>query len=59
MADDGFALGFIAGLLAGIFVALPCGYVLAQVLKPNSDSVVSFDRDNSGRITAITEKHLG
>jgi len=58
MADEGFALGLIAGLLVGIFIGLPAGWVLAQALKPKQGSVVTLDRDETGRITAIVEKQL-
>ena len=59
MADDkdGFALGFIAGLLVGIFVGLPVGWVIAQATKPKGE-VVTLERDESGRISAIVEKQL-
>ena len=58
MADQDFALGLIAGLIIGIFVGLPCGYVIAQALKPKEDSIVSLERDVEGRITAIIEKSI-
>ncbi len=58
MADEGFTTGFIAGILVGIIVGIPCGYVVAQALKPKTDSVVTLERDGSGRITAIVEKQL-
>jgi len=60
LADDkdSFALGFIAGLLAGLFIGLPAGWCIAQAVKPKEDSVVSLERDSSGRITAILEKKL-
>lgn len=59
MADDkdSFALGFIAGLLVGIFVGLPVGWMIAQTVKPKGE-VVTLERDDSGRITAIVEKQL-
>lgn len=58
MADDSFAFGFVAGLLVGIFVGLPVGWVAAQYLKPKSDSVVTLERDEKGRIQAIVEKQV-
>ena len=58
LAEDSFALGVVVGLLVGLFVGLPAGYVIAQAIKPKEDSVVSLERDSSGRITAILEKKL-
>lgn len=59
MADDkdSFALGFIAGLLVGIFVGIPASWVIFQTLKPKGE-VVTLERDESGRISAIVEKQL-
>jgi len=57
LADDSFALGFIAGLLGGLFVGIPVGWVVAQTVKPKGE-VVTLERDESGRISAIVEKSL-
>jgi len=60
LADDkdDFALGFVAGLLLGIFVGIPVSWVVAQALKPKEDSLVTLERDSEGKITAIVEKHI-
>jgi len=45
--DEALALGILIGVLVGV----PLGFMIAQVLgRPAS---VVFDRDSSGRITAI------
>lgn len=54
MAEENTALVF-AVFLAGIGLGVPLGFVLAQFIKPKS-SVIAFERDEKGRITAIVEK---
>lgn len=58
MAEDSFTIGVVVGLVIGLFVGIPVGYVVAQALRPKDDSVVTLERDEVGRITAILEKHL-
>jgi len=58
VADEGFATGFIAGILVGVLVGLPAGWCIAQALKPKTDSLVTLERDETGRITSIMEKQL-
>jgi len=59
VADDSFATGFIAGILVGVLVGIPCGYVVAQALKPKTDSLVTLERNERDKVVAIMEKHLG
>jgi len=43
----------IAGVIVGIFIGIPLGWILAQIaVKPAPSSVV-FDRDQEGRISGI------
>ena len=58
MAEDSFAVGIIIGLAIGLLGGIPIGWIIAQAIKPKEDSVVSLERDSSGRITAILEKKL-
>jgi hypothetical protein len=57
LAENDFALGLIAGLLVGIFVGLPAGWVIATALGPKGD-VVLLERDERGRVKEIVEKQL-
>jgi hypothetical protein len=57
LAENDFALGLIAGLLIGIFIGLPAGWVVAQTFLPKGD-VVALERDEHGRIIAIVEKPI-
>ncbi len=54
LAEDNTALVFVV-FLAGIGIGVPLGFVLAQFIKPKG-SIIAFDRDDKGRITAIVEK---
>jgi len=45
------------GILVGVLIGVPLGFVLAQLLsRPAS---VVFERDHSGRVTAIHYAQVG
>lgn len=54
MADENTALVFIV-FVAGLGLGVPLGFALAYFVRPKT-SVVSLERDDKGRITAIVEK---
>jgi len=41
------------GLVIGILIGIPIGWLIAQAVAHKEPSSVVFDRDESGRITAI------
>jgi len=49
----------VAGLLIGVMVGIPLGWILAQYVRPahaqpaQASASVVFDRDEKGRITGI------
>lgn len=49
----------LVGLITGIFIGIPLGWILAQItVKPAPSSVV-FDRDQEGRISGIHYVSVG
>jgi ABC-type antimicrobial peptide transport system permease subunit len=50
LADsDWLAIGIVIGVLVGI----PLGWIIAQAISKPTPSSLIFDRDERGRITAI------
>jgi hypothetical protein len=49
----------IVGLIAGIFIGIPLGWILAQMLAKPAPSSVVFDRDQQGRISGIHYVPMG
>jgi ABC-type antimicrobial peptide transport system permease subunit len=43
----------LAGLIVGIFVGIPLGWILTQIMVKPAPSSVVFDRDQEGRISGI------
>jgi len=41
------------GILVGVLVGIPLGWMIAQVISSAAPASVVFERDSSGRITAI------
>lgn len=50
MADSGW---FIAGFVIGVAVGVVAGYMLSRFISAPMHASVVFDRDESGRISAI------
>jgi hypothetical protein len=43
----------IAGLILGVLVGIPLGWILAQAIAKQAPSSVVFERDQQGRISGI------
>ncbi|MEM4531656.1 MAG: hypothetical protein QXY39_07300 [Thermofilaceae archaeon] len=50
MAD---AEWLVAGVIIGLLVGIPIGYLLSQLTKPKEPASVIFERDQDKYITAI------
>ena len=43
----------LVGLITGIFIGIPLGWILTQITVKSASSSVVFDRDQEGRINGI------
>jgi hypothetical protein len=56
MADSDWLL---TGIIIGVLIGVPLGYIILQIFKPREQASVVFERDKEGRVSGIHYVPIG
>jgi len=56
MADSDWLL---TGVIIGVLIGIPLGYIILQIFKPREQASVVFERDKEGRVSGIHYVPIG
>jgi hypothetical protein len=56
MADSEWLL---TGVIIGVLIGIPLGYIILQIFKPREQASVVFERDKEGRVSGIHYVPIG